>query len=327
MTRHLSLRLPVAECPPLEDNFSVAGGLWLPDPLPDHPILLCCLPGGGMNHRYFDLRAGDGDDSFSFAQAMTRRGYVVAALDHPGTGQSRTMLDRFHLTPRLLAQAYAAAVRTLISQLRDGWLQAEVPAMPDLRSVGVAHSMGAMVMILAQAASRLHDGLALLGFSTRGLPEYLPPDIAARFDASMPVDDAQLVSCARAVFGKPKESSDGHAAGRASLFGTRHADPRGLGALRDAMDGLLHSGALQAMLPGNVQLAASQILVPVLTVVGDDDMTGPAEPIPDAFSASVDSRLQVLTQTGHCHFVFPSRDSLWTELDRWSAALTRTTPK
>lgn len=326
MRAPLRLSLPVADCAPLEPSFRMSGRLWLPDSIADDAVLLCCLPGGGMNHRYFDLRTADGDDRFSFAERMRGRGYLVAAFDHPGTGESHSEADRFELTPRVLGQANLAAVSAVTASLRTGECDPSLTAIPGLRSIGLAHSMGALVTILAQAESSPHDALVLLGFSTRGLPEFVPPSIADSYSPDTGVAEARLVEWSRSVFGTQRQAGSNSPASRATLFGTEHADPEGLRSLRSAIDNMLPTGAMQAMLPGNVQRQAAQITAPVLSIVGDADMTGPAADIPGAFSASADSRLEVIEQTGHCHFVFPNRDRLCDAIDRWIMSLPPTTP-
>lgn len=321
------LQIPVPDCPPLEQSFSLGGRLWLPEEVPDEPVLLCCLPGGGMNHGYFDLRDAQDEGRFSLAEAMCDRGYLVAALDHVGTGDSSTGVDRFELTPRLLGKVAAKALDCLDTALRAGVQVPGLDAMPGLRKVCVAHSMGAMLSILMQSEHALFDGLVLLGFSTRGLPEYLPPLIASELESTqvMP-DDQTLVAWARQLFGTSDRARAADSQAQAALFGTEHADPAGLKSLQGALDKMLPSGAMQAMLPGNVASFAARIKAPVLSVVGDQDMTGPSEEIPMAFAASASSRLLVLPRTGHCHFAFPSRQQLWEELDRWARTLPLTKP-
>ncbi len=72
--------------------------------------LLVCLPGGGMNRRYFDI-GGDDPGGFSFARHMAAKGYVVACVDHLGIGESTRPTDGFILTPDLLAAANGNATR------------------------------------------------------------------------------------------------------------------------------------------------------------------------------------------------------------------------
>ena len=138
--------------------------------------LMVCLPGGGMNRRYFDLPTPAGEAEVSFAVALVARGYVVALVDPLGVGESTKPLDGHLLHPDLMARAHTAVLRYLLDGLRNGSLCAAVPASPNLRSVGVGHSVGALLTIVQQAAAPLHDALALFGFHTAGMAQHLSPE-------------------------------------------------------------------------------------------------------------------------------------------------------
>ena len=69
--------------------------------------------------------------------------------------------------------------RTGVLDVLDGTVTPELPALPELVSVGVGHSMGAMLTVEQQATHRTHTALALLGFGNRGLPDLLDPEVVA----------------------------------------------------------------------------------------------------------------------------------------------------
>lgn len=332
----LDTGITLAGEPPLQIGASV----WWPAQPAQANTLLLCLPGGNMNRRYFDLRpppAGgggdlrpdDGDDSFSFAARMTARGCVVAALDHLGLGDSSKPQDGWRLTAELLVQANVAATAELLAGLREGRLSPELPPLPDLRSVGVGHSMGAMLTILQQHAAQQHAAIALLGFSTRGLPEYAPPAVR---DAADPLALRPLLpQIARKMFGQPypvihareaggRESGGGRGH-NAELFGGKNADPRGIAALKAATDCVLPIPAALSMVPGNVAPEAAALTVPVFLGIGERDMVGPTHQVPAAFTGSHDVSLYILAETGHSHFLFPARTALFERLHAWLRAL------
>ncbi|SFF50962.1 Lysophospholipase, alpha-beta hydrolase superfamily [Fontimonas thermophila] len=316
----LELRFDPGPSPADIAGLHVAVSVWLPDEPRAARTLLVCLPGGNMNRRYFDLRADDGDDSFSFAAQMTARGHVVAALDHLGLGDSSRPEDGWQLTPERLVAANAAVTAQLQARLREGRLAAGVPALPHLRSVGVGHSMGAMLTVLQQHAARSHVAVVLLGFSTRGLPEYLPPDLRTLADprAVRP----HLVEYARQMFGQPYPTIHrGGRSGNAELFGSRKADPRAVAALKAATDCVLPVPALMSMLPGNVAPEAAALDVPVFLGIGERDMVGPPHAVPAAFTGSGDVTLYLLPEAGHSHFLFPARTALFDRLSVWLAGL------
>lgn len=311
---------------PGEAPLQIGASVWWPEQAAQADTLLLCLPGGNMNRRYFDLRPpspDDGDDSFSFAAQMTARGFVVAALDHLGLGDSSKPQDGWQLTAEVLVRANVAATAELLARLREGRLSADLPALPALRSVGVGHSMGAMLTILQQHAAAQHAGVVLLGFSTRGLPEYAPPAVK---DATDPTAVRPLLpEIARKMFGQPYPVIHGqrNGAGRgnnAELFGSRKADPRGVAALKAATDCVLPIPAAMSMVPGNVAPEAAALAVPVFLGIGERDMVGPTHQVPAAFCGSHDVSLCILPETGHSHFLFPARARLFERLSRWLQA-------
>lgn len=300
-----------------ESKLSNAASVWLPAIIPPRPVVLLCLAGGNMNRRYFDLRPDDGDDSFSFASQMAQRGFIVAALDHLGLGDSSKPADGYALTPEVLTQANMNATMEILARLRQGRLMPEVEPMPALRSIGVGHSMGAMMTVLQQARARQHSALVLLGFTTRGLPDYLPPDVKA---LSQEQQRAGLVEFARQMFKLPypviRSSGNG-----AEIYGSAKAEPRGVAALKAATDCLLPVPAFMSLLPGNVAPEAAQLDVPVFIGVGERDMTGKPKEIPAAFGASPGVSLYILPEAGHSHFLFPTRLQLFDRLAEWAKSV------
>lgn len=330
MTPRIDLRLDPGLSLSGAATLEVAASVWLPADRRATRALLVCLPGGNMNRRYFDLRPDDGDASFSFAEQMSARGFAVAALDHLGLGDSSKPEDGWQLTPEVLTRANAAATAQIQTRLREGRLAEGVPAMPGLRSIGVGHSMGAMLTILQQHAARSHDAIVLLGFSTRGLPEYLPPALKATTDPLAP--RPQLVELARKMFGQPYPVIHGREGGgnrgngnNAELFGSRKADPKGVAALKAATDCVLPVPALMSMIPGNVAPEAATLAVPVFLGIGERDMVGPPHVVPSAFTASRDITLYLLAETGHSHFLFAARTALFDRIAAWADAFAAAT--
>ncbi len=285
------------------------------DKLGAAPLALFCLPGGGMNRRFFDLDAGD-DDSFSFARQMAQRGYIVITVDHLGIGDSSRPADGFALLPDLLAQANAKVCDDIVSGLRAGTLIAGLKALPGLRTIGLGHSMGALLLILQQAQYRQHAAVAVLGFSTRGMPDYLPAEVRELSRDTAAVR-ARLPELAGKFFGVPypvvKASVQSN-----GLFEGGAADPRGVQAIKAARDVLLPSPAFMSMLSGNIAPEAAQIETPLFLGIGEKDIAGPPHQIPAAFSRSQDVTLYIQPGAGHSPFLFPSRIALYDRLDVWS---------
>jgi alpha-beta hydrolase superfamily lysophospholipase len=292
--------------------------------------LLWCLPGGNMNRRYYDLIPpaeagwGDIDTSFSFARTLAAQGYVVASVDYLGLGDSSKPNDGWLCTPDTLTAINKNVYEAVSTKLRDGRAHPQLAAVSNLRSVGVGHSMGAMMTILQQHAHAPHAAVVLLGFSTRGLPEYLPPQLKGLDDplAARPL----LIDVAKKMYGAQPfpvihTSRDGARAGNSELFGSRKAEPKGVAALKAATDCMLPIPATLSMVPGNVAAEAATIAVPVFLGVGGRDMVGPVHQVPTAFTGSSDITLLVLAETGHSHFLFATRELLFRRVAAWIEAV------
>lgn len=307
--------LPVGVQLPDEAPLHIAAEIFAPAQLASPPVALVCLPGGGMNRCYYDLLSQD-DDSFSFARQMTARGFIVIVLEHLGVGDSSRPADSYALTPERITQANADATTAVLQQLRDGSLLPQFGPLPTIRSVGVGHSMGAMFTITQQATQHQHAAIAVLGFSTRGLPEYVSPKVI-ELSKEPALIRAQVVDRARKMFVadypeiKPSPAAN-------SIFGGNKADPRGVEAIKPARAPLLPVPAFFSMVPNNVGPEAAQIAVPVFIGVGDKDMVGPPHLVPAAFTASNDITLYVQPGAGHSHFLFASRTQLFQRLSAWA---------
>ncbi|HVT36294.1 MAG TPA: alpha/beta fold hydrolase [Nevskiaceae bacterium] len=313
MSEALSFRLDAGVELPGAGVLHIGASVWLPREARAQ-IALVCLAGGNMNRRYYDLVAPDGDMSFSYAQAMTARGLVVIALDHLGLGDSSKPADGHALTPQLLTQANVNATGQLLQRLRNGTLADGVAAMPDLLSFGIGHSMGAMMTVLQQHAARQHAGIALLGFSTRGLPEYLPPAVK---ELTQEQQRAQLAHYAKKMFPEPYPVIKSRGGG-GDIYGSAKVEPKGVQGLKSATDCLIPQGAFMSMLPNNVGPEAAGIDVPVFLGLGERDMAGPPHAIPAAFPKSFDVQLCILPEAGHSHFLFPARALLFERLAAWA---------
>lgn len=304
-----------------ESGLQIAAKIFLPPAaeLAAAPIAFFCLPGGGLNSGYFNLdidgAAAAADGQFNFARQMAARGFITVAIDHLGIGASSIPRDGFALTPETMVAANARAAQRIQRALREGTAAAGYPPLPGLRSIGVGHSMGGMLTALQQAECRTYAAIAVLGFSTRGLPEYLTPDDAEFVDNPAGAR-ANIVRLAKLRGADPYPDLNTRGAAR-EIYGG-HADRRALEALRGARDKVLAVMGFFSMLPGSSSDACARVEVPVFLAVGDRDMTGPAHLLPASFSGSSDLTLLVLPDTGHTHFIFPSCARLFRRLADWA---------
>jgi pimeloyl-ACP methyl ester carboxylesterase len=314
-----TLHLPVTLSNPLPCGVSpaIALDIFAPDParLASPVRVMFCLPGGGMNRQYFNLVLDD-DKSYSFGEFMAAQGDIVVAIDPLGVGESTRPLDGFALEPELLAEANVSVIEQVLSGLRCGTLIEGWPKLPELVSIGVAHSVGSVMTILQQVIYRCFDGIALSGFSCNGLPPALKP-AEQQYAGRAKEARAVLAELARARYETSYPEPAGTQQGR-DLFTRARADRKGVEALAPARDRMLVLAATLSIIPGNIAPECAEVDVPVFLALGDLDFCGPPHEIPASFPKSPDITLVILPETGHTHFIFPSRVKLFGRLCDWA---------
>jgi pimeloyl-ACP methyl ester carboxylesterase len=313
---------------------------------PDEPrAVLVCFPGGGMTRRYFDLPV----PGYSFARYAADHGFLIVLADHPGTGDSDAPDDGWSLTPGAVASIEAAAVDRALAMLQAGDVDGIAPLAPTATVIGVAHSMGAHLLIHQAARLRrescgppspggappdpparlrrescgLYAGLVLLGWAGHGLPEYLDPAdlVLGELDATDPAAFArELVASARRRFNEPFPVMQ--RGGSRLLVNNAASLPDDVRqALLDVRAPLLAVCGHASMIPGTARRAAAAVDVPVFLGVGEHDIATSHHLIPNEFPASDDITLYVLPGAGHNQNVEPRREELWKRVTSWADQL------
>jgi alpha-beta hydrolase superfamily lysophospholipase len=282
------------------------------------PVLVVCLPGGGMSRRYFDLAVDGEPGGWSMARALAATGLWVLTLDHPAVGDSDGPDDPWTLDVGAVADADSAAVAAAVDGLRAGTVDEALAPAPDLVVVGCGHSMGALVVVHQQARNRTYDAVALLGFAGSGLPASLGPAEAA-VAGDPAAAQAAIRDLAEARFGRPLP------------VGTTGASPMLLGvpvpdaavtAITGSGSALLVQPGLLSMIPGASAPELAAIDVPLFLGVAEYDITyGDPRAIPAEFPSVDDVTLLVLRNAGHNHNVAPTRAVLWQRLATWARDL------
>jgi len=289
----------------------LAASIFTPDGGADPALpLLFCIPGMTYTSGYYDLRF-DGHDGYSFAAAMTARGYVVATVDNLGTGASSRPGIEVDLAAIAAANAEAAAT-----------IRARVSAT---RVVGIGHSMGGGVLVAQQSGHGSFDAIAALGFSTQKLAgiyedhaneaaltfeertawarEHIPPKIWGAewttLDPFFTLDRAGF----RDLFYRPDVPDDIVAADTL----TATCAPR--------------QAALDIITPGIGARFAAGVRGPVFLAFGDTDLSPDPRAEVGAYAASDDITLMLLPDSAHCHNLASSRALLWDRLDAWVRGL------
>ena len=228
----------------------IAAEIFCPaDGQPLAPLAFVCLPGGGVNRRFYDL-GGEAQPSFSFARQMAAAGLITIAIDHLGVGESSRPADGFALTPEVIVAANARATRDIVSRLQAGVAIPGLRALPDLATIGVGHSMGGMLTVMQQAADPRHIGLVLLGYSNKGLVKHLAKAAQGLIDAP-PLVSQTIGAVARQIYTDPYRRLPPAGQGNI-LFHGAAADRNGVRALKAARDVLLAVAGLQSMIPGSI---------------------------------------------------------------------------
>jgi pimeloyl-ACP methyl ester carboxylesterase len=286
--------------------------VWSPEHLADERTVLVCFPGGGMNRRYFDIPV----PGYSMAAYLADRGHLVVLMDHPGLGDSDVPDDPWQLTPRAVAEIDAYAVAQLGATLAAGGVAPDLPAAPaglPVRTIGVGHSMGAMLVAGQQAAAKPYEGLALLGHSGYGLPQVLTPAELAYAGRPEELREA-IEGLTRARFGRPLTGS----ATSVSEWLTGDGVPdEVIAAMSVTSAPLLTMSGLTSMIPGSLEPEMASITVPVLVAVGEHDIVGPTDRLADDLPAAQPVTVAVIPGASHNHNVAPTRQLLWDALADW----------
>jgi alpha-beta hydrolase superfamily lysophospholipase len=288
-----------------------------PSRLGGAPPVFFCVPGGGLDRGYYDLRAGG--PRFSFAAQMAKRGGICIAIDPLGIGGSTRPRHGFELTAELHAVALARLKQQVCARLRAGNLTASLPPLPGLRSIGVGHSVGARLLLFQQDTEPGYDALVLLGFGTGGLPAVLDDELRG-YAGDAAGARANAVRLTRGRYTDPYPALEVEGRGR-KIYGGR-PDPQALAAMRGCRAPLLATVAVLVMIPGSSAPQAARIDVPVLLAAGDSDLCGPVRELGACFPLSPHVSVIELAATGHSHFAFPSVDELFPRIAAWAAALT-----
>jgi len=211
----------------------------------------------------------------------------------------------------------AEVARCVADRFRRGTLIAGLEAQPSAVLIGLGHSMGALLCLIAEAHHGPFDALTLLGWSGRGLPEMLSPDEAAFAGRADDLREA-IADLALARFGDllpPLATGEANTAASDHLIAVP-VENLARQALSAAATPMLTQAGLWAMIPGSHDLERTSIEVPVFCGVGEFDITGDPAELPGYLpKASVD--VFVLPEAGHNANIASGRAKLWDGVLRW----------
>ena len=309
---YTQVEFDVGDAVPLAGEDRVSTWVFAPEGLPERVPLLFCLPGGSYTKAYWHLEV-PGRPGYSFAEHMAAQGMLVVAVDHLGTGESSDA-RAIELTPDVVARANAAALGEVRARAGSGSLVPDLAPVEVGPTVGVGHSMGAMLTIFQESLHRSFDAIAPLGYGTVGpimsfddgspLPSIESVMELARsgaLDAMPPMDRSTV----RHHFYWDDVPEDVIAADDMTITRT------------PGVTGLL------SIVPFIASDHARRIECPVFIGLGERDSTCDHHDEPRAYVSSSDVTLFILPSSAHCHNSASTRHDLWNRLGRWIASLDR----
>jgi acetyl esterase/lipase len=268
------------------------------------PVVIC-VHGGTYDKRYFDLDVPN-RDGYSMAAHFAARGAIVVALDYLGISDSSRPPHMELADRHVFAAVQDAAARQVFDRLAKGELAPQLPALPRIRRVGLAHSMGVMLTITQQAAHATYDQVALLGYSVRGVQLVragaAPPPLTKASEADARRYLQMQRERLRAEYYMPDVPKDVIDADDAAAA----LPPRAI--------------SQQAQTAGIVIEDAGKIAAPVFFALGEHDISPAPHEETGYFKASDDVSLLILKGSAHSHNLAGSRQILWDRILAWSAA-------
>jgi pimeloyl-ACP methyl ester carboxylesterase len=294
------------------DGLHTAVDLHRPAQDVDRPVVAFAFPGGGYSRGYFDIRHEGG--AYSQAAFHTRRGWIVAACDHLGVGDS-DQPGPATLTIEALAEANDATVRAVLAKL---------DVEPRL-VLGIGQSMGGCLTIVTQGRHRTFDAIAVLGYSAihtvmpspQGGIEVSAIERGSTVAADRDRTTAEIggVDVFRWAFHSDDADEALVAADLAGGYPVRSNPPPPWGSVA------MPPCAASMLTAGVVAKEAAAIDVPVFVGCGERDVVPDPRAEPTAYSSSPDISVLVVPGMAHMHNFARTREVLWRRLHAWAEAI------
>ena len=328
------LRVNVSDRVQARQPIEIATTVFLPkeSALPNQPLVIFGVPGGGYSRGYYDMHF-PGHDGYSQADYHAARGIIFVACDPVGVGDS-TLLEPADITFELLARTYDAAVREIGARLAAGTLAAGFAALPHFVRIGIGQSMGGKITVLAQGLHSTFDAIAVLGASA--IHTVLPQPTKAACETAR---NGHKLSRGAAVHGQTVAESSRSIGDFVFPF---HWEDVPEDIIRADMDGgyplrrapappfgsvTIPPCAVTMMSPGAIAREAAAVTVPVLVGVGERDTCPNPLAEPAAYPNSGDVAVYIVPQMAHMHNFASTRAQLWQLIEAWARRLSQLQPR
>jgi pimeloyl-ACP methyl ester carboxylesterase len=305
----IAISFDVTAASPTSETLHQDGWLFLPvgtDPV----SVVVCLAGGTYDRRYWHLEVLD-HPGYSLAAHLSDAGHLVVAVDHVGVGTSSDPRASGPVGLELLAACDAEVVRQLQFRARAGTLHDSLPPF-DRPAVGLGHSMGAAIAVVAQATTGVFDALVLLGHSLQPLVGASVAEVELAVDENLAgvrgvagvAADVEVLEMARPPLRDVFYAAD---VPEAVVIADEAAASR-----------LPARAAAETITNEFVARFAPEISVPILLGFGASaDLSPDPHREPANYPASSDVTLFLLEGSAHCHNFSSRRVRLWDRIDTW----------
>lgn len=258
-------------------------------------------PGGSYDHRYWNFTGMEG---YNAAEYFTKRGFNVIAADPLGVGLSDKPENSDVVTMTSMADAAAAFAQAIC---------ADSSLAPTGELIGVGHSNGGCITVIAQARHKCYSKIANLGF-THGSKGAVTTSSSEQDPRSVALQQAQafFTDWENGYCIAPREPS------HPWLYNP--SVPSELIALDDeTLVPWPRQAYVDALTDGFSAPFAAEVECPVLLVFGSNDI--PEHPRKDAqyYTASSDVTVLVPADTAHLHNFSTQRHAIWDRLISWAS--------